>query len=485
MTKYFDVLARPQRSANSISIVPTKVRNDGGTAGAGFLDRTRNMLLRAWRDGGNAGGLHPDLPEDDLEHVRGQIVGCLDEQCGDVTVRARAADLGRAYLSLSEHGRLRFFRLLAAEFGVDQGALDSAIANLRGATNGASRAEAEYGLRRALQPARFRLFRQFNGLYNGVKFLVDMRADLTRLVRTDPALQPLDSELRDLLASWFDVGFLELRRITWDAPATLLEKLIAYEAVHEIRSWDDLKNRLDSDRRCYAFFHPNMPDEPLIFVEVALVEDMARDVHSLLDETAPQGDPNAADTAIFYSISNAQPGLAGVSFGNFLIKQVVADLAAELPNVKTFATLSPVPGFLGWLAARIDAEPSLLTPAESKVLAGLAGVDAGPIALLRFFERPDWSGNSSLAEALRPMVLRLCARCLLERGGDLAAHFHLANGARIERINWLADRSPRGLEHSAGIMVNYLYDQAQIEANHEAYRGGGKVAASPAVRALL
>ncbi len=294
MSKYHDVFARPERSAN-----PYPVAAADNLDGAGFLDRTRNMLLRAWRDSGHTDTLHPDLPEDDLDRLRGQIIGCLHGRCGDVTVRARTAELGRGYMSLSEHGRLRFFHLLAAEFGVDQGALDGAIADLRGATNGTGRAQAEYGLRRALQPARFRLFRQFNGLYNGVKFLVDMRADLIRLVRTDPALRPLDSELRDLLASWFDVGFLELRRITWDAPATLLEKLIAYEAVHEIRSWDDLKNRLDSDRRCYAFFHPNMPDEPLIFVEVALVEGMASDVRALLDEAAPPGDPRTADTAIF------------------------------------------------------------------------------------------------------------------------------------------------------------------------------------------
>ena len=483
MTKYLDVFARPPRAATPAAVSSTETMDGTEYGGAGFLDRTRDMLRRAWRDGGTA-GLHVPQ-EEDVGLLRRQIAGCLDGTCGEVTARARAAELGHAYLSLSEQGRLRFFRLLAAEFGVDQGALDGAIADLRGANNGTSRAEAEYGLRHALQPARFRLFRQFNGLCHGVKFLVDLRADLMRLARTDPNLRPLDSELRDLLASWFDVGFLELRRITWDAPATLLEKLIAYEAVHEIRSWDDLKYRLDSDRRCYAFFHPNMPDEPLIFVEVALVEGMAHDVDALLDRTAPSGDPKAADTAILYSISNAQPGLAGVGFGSFLIKQVVADLAAELPNLKIFATLSPVPGFLGWLAARIEAEPSLLTAAENKALAGLAGVDAGPIALLRFLERPDWSADASLAEALRPMVLRLCARCLHDAGGDAVARFHLANGARIERLNWLADRSPKGLEHSAGIMVNYLYDRAKIEANHEAYHGAGKIAASPAVRALL
>src|SRR5690606_7075814 len=219
------------------------------------------------------------------------------------------------------------------------------------------------------EPPRMALLTQFNALQEGVKFLVDMRGELMTLVREDPDLRGLEADLKRLLASWFDVGFLDLRRITWHAPASLLEKLINYEAVHEIRSWADLKNRLDSDRRCYAFFHPRMPDEPLIFVEVALVTGMAADVHVLLDEQSPVEDPALADTAIFYSISNAQKGLAGISFGNFLIKRVVDDLSGEFKNLRTFATLSPIPGFCRWLHARIEAEgDDLLTEAEIRSL---------------------------------------------------------------------------------------------------------------------
>ena len=217
------------------------------------------------------------------------------------------------------------------------------------------RAAAERALRAALEPPRITLLRQFNALPEGVKFLVDRRAELIDLGQRDPVLHGLEEDLKRLLANWFDIGFLELKRITWESPAALLEKLMAYEAVHEIRGWTDLKNRLEADRRCFAFFHPRMPDEPLIFVEVALVSGMAGDIHALLDEAAPIGDPHSADTAIFYSISNCQRGLAGISFGDFLIKRVVDALATELPRLKVFATLSPVPGFRAWLEQQSQA----------------------------------------------------------------------------------------------------------------------------------
>ena len=204
------------------------------------------------------------------------------------------------------------------------------------------------------------LLRQFNALPEGVKFLVDRRAELLGIAGQDAALRGLADDLRDLLANWFDIGFLELRRITWESPAALLEKLIAYEAVHEIRGWTDLKNRLEADRRCFAFFHPRMPDEPLIFVEVALVSGIAGNIHALLDEEAPIGNPQTADAAIFYSISNCQKGLVGISFGDFLIKRVADALTAELPRLKTFATLSPLPGFRAWLAAEAEREGVLL-----------------------------------------------------------------------------------------------------------------------------
>jgi malonyl-CoA decarboxylase len=282
---------------------------------------------------------------------------------------------------------------------------------------------------------------------------------------------------------------VELRRIGWNSPAALLEKLIAYEAVHEIRSWTDLRNRLDSDRRCYAFFHPRMPEEPLIFVEIALTREMASNVHTLLDETAPQTDPHAAQAAVFYSISNTQPGLRGVSFGGFLIKRVVDELCAEFPKLKTFATLSPVPGFRRWLDARLGARDASLFGAEEAgqlaaaggaqdAFAGMANLLAGDLAAIA--EAPAAAGTLS----------RLVARYLVEakegdRPLDPVARFHLGNGARLERVNWRADTSARGLKQSAGIMVNYLYEIAEIEPNHEAYAREGRVAVSNAVRRLL
>ena len=239
----------------------------------------------------------------------------------------------------------------------------SCCAALAEAADPIARTAAERALRDALEPPRITLLRQFNALPEGVKFLVDLRAELIDLGRSEPLLAGLGEDLRRLLANWFDIGFLELQRITWESPAALLEKLMAYEAVHEIRGWTDLKNRLEADRRCFAYFHPRMPDEPLIFVEVALVSGMASDVNALLDEAAPVDDPQAADTAIFYSISNCQRGLAGISFGDFLIKRVVDALATELPRLKVFATLSPIPGFRAWLDAQLAAAPDELLAA--------------------------------------------------------------------------------------------------------------------------
>jgi malonyl-CoA decarboxylase len=358
-----------------------------------------------------------------------------------------------------------------------------------------ARAKALARLRRALEAPRVKLLTQFTSIPEGVKFLVDMRAELMRHSRGDPALAALDDDFRNLLAAWFDVGFLRLRRIDWDSPASLLEKLVGYEAVHEIRGWRDLKNRLDSDRRCYAFFHPAMEGEPLIFVEVALVKGLADNVHALLDQKAPVLDPTQTDTAIFYSISNCQRGLSGISFGNFLIKQVVDRLSAEFRNLKTFATLSPIPGFRRWIDEKLAAGDRLLSEDEDAALAEALAVQgeeavAETPPLARLLARRGWHRDAALAEAARPVLCRLCARYLLAesdgrgRSRDPVAHFHLTNGARAERLNWLADTSEKGIKESAGLMVNYLYDRDAIEANHEAYVGEGKRAASTAMKRL-
>jgi malonyl-CoA decarboxylase len=471
-------------------------------APAGFLDgvfdRALANLRGAWREialsarGVLSGAPRPDLPEDDFARLRQQMLGCLDGRGGEVTARARTAELGRTYLALNAAGRGRFLHLLAEEFDTDHAAVNACCAALAAALSPAARSAAERALRAALTAPRVTLLRQFNALPEGVKFLVDRRAELIAIAGDDSALRGLADDLRELLANWFDIGFLELQRITWDASAALLEKLMAYEAVHEIRGWTDLKNRLEADRRCFAFFHPRMPDEPLIFVEVALVNGIAGNIHALLDEAAPVGNPQAADSAIFYSISNCQRGLVGISFGDFLIKRVVDALASELPRLKSFATLSPLPGFRAWLTAEAE-RSGVLLPGEARAVqflgAGLDEDDAHRI-LLRLLDRSDWHADARTATALREPLLRLCARYLLQahapsgRALDPVAHFHLSNGARVERLNWLGDVSAKGLQQSAGIMVNYLYRQGDIEANHEAYRDEGRVAASSAVRSL-
>jgi malonyl-CoA decarboxylase len=329
-----------------------------------------------------------------------------------------------------------------------------------------------------------RLLTKFNALPEGMRFLVDMRADLLALQSDDPRLKALDEDFRHLLATWCDVGFLTRQRLTWDSPAALLEKIIEYEAVHEIRSWSDLRHRLDGDRRCYAFFHPSLPKEPLIFLQVALVEGMARRIEPLLDEHGPGLDPERADTAIFYSITNTLAGLRGISFGNFLIKQVVDDLARDLPNLKQFATLSPLPGLLAWLGRQ--PEDAWLEPEQRRALAALPG-DSG---LAPALGRGDWLEQPELADALEPALVRAAARYLVERDGaglplDPVARFHLGNGARIERLNWLADGSSRRLGQSAGIMANYLYHPAEIEHNHEAYASRRLITVAPEINDLL
>jgi len=444
-----------------------------------------------------AASLRPNLPGDDLQRLRKQMKACLQVRGGEVSARARAAALGKAYLELDASGRERFLTLLATDFDVADAEVDAAMETL-GGTEGpvgpVERRAAQRQLRRALEPPRVKLLMQFNSLPEGIKFLVNMRAELLTLKGKDPALAMLDDDLKGLLATWFDVDFLELRRITWDtASGALLEKLISYEAVHPIESWEDLKNRLDFDRRYFAYFHPRMPDEPLIFVEVALVNGVADNVRNLLDSSAPVQDPASADTAIFYSISNAQRGLDGIGFGNFLIKRVVDRLSTEFPNIKTFATLSPIPGFNSWLRRTLSkGEPGLLLPAERKALGKALDGARGAKGLLKdLVENPNWVEDEALSKTLKPALMRLGARYLAreKRRGDAAldpvAHFHLSNGARIERLNWLADISRKGLEQSSGMMINYRYDLSRIDINHEGYRSKGKIAVSSAIKGLM
>ena len=449
------------------------------------LERLRNAFIETARGAREVVGapLRPDLPDDDIPRLKNRIDACLEGKGGETARRARAAELGQAYLSLSPAGRKKFLLTLAQDYGLTREDAMAEVERWR-ATKEPPRA-----LARWLDSPAVRLLREFVGVPQGVKFVVDLRAELLVLGRTDAAARALSEDLRSLLLAWFDVGFLDLVRIDWHASAALLEKLVAYEAVHEIRSWRDLKNRLDSDRRCFAFFHPRMPDEPLIFVEVALTTGMAGNVQRLLDAKAETSDVAGANTAIFYSISNCQQGLAGISFGNFLIKRVAEQLARDLPNIKDFATLSPVPGLRRHVDERLKNEgDAVLTHGEISSLVPVTNEAAGAAAVRHLLDRPVWWEVPAIDKALRPILTRMAARFLTttdERGRalDRVAHFHLGNGAIVERLNWLGDTSANGFKQSYGMMVNYRYKLSDVDANHEAY-ATGRVVASRDVRAL-
>lgn len=432
----------------------------------------------------------PESQEKLMQRLRQQLQECAEEIGGEVSTRQRAALLAESYRALDDEGRHTFLRIIALEFGPDPARVASAHAEYQDKVGTPEQWEAEARLRAAMRSSRIRILTQFNAIPEGVKFLVNMRADLLRFLKHDPELKALDRELEARLTAWFDVGFLELVRLTWHSPAAILEKIVDYEAVHEIHSWTDLKNRLDSDRRCYAFFHPRMPTEPLIFVEVALQEALADNVQKLLDIHAPVFDTKLANTAIFYSISSTQAGLRGVTFGNFLLKRVIDDLKRDFPKLKTFATLSPIPGLTRWAAQSQTEVLACFTAADWKRLAPL-GID-GPTSprLLDVLNGDDhWHEDEALAKALREPLLRAAATYLLhakrsKKPLDSVARFHLGNGARIEQLNWLADTSEKGLQQSWAIMVNYLYDPDRLEDNLEAFERDGVIDAASAIRKL-
>ncbi|HEX2366906.1 MAG TPA: malonyl-CoA decarboxylase [Bradyrhizobium sp.] len=390
---------------------------------------------------------------------------------GEATGTAMAREVLDRYHDLDEAGRRTFFEALARDFGPDREKLAEAIKVWQaqpGDGNGSN-------LHFASEPRRQELIRRLNRAPGGTGELVAMRSDLLTHMNGRKDLAALDRDVVHLLGSWFNRGFLVLRRIDWSTPANILEQIIRYEAVHEIRDWDDLRRRIDpADRRCYAFFHPALADAPLIFVEVALTETIPGAIAPLLAVNRQPVPTERARTAVFYSISNTQRGLGGISFGNFLIKQVVEELRRELPKLDTFVTLSPVPGFMPWLKQADDVP---LSEEERE--------------LLKQLDDPKWIESEPIATELRDVLEPLAAHYFLRARNskgriiDSVARFHLGNGARLERINWLGDLSPKALRESAGIMVNYLYRLDDIEKNHETYANDGEVVASSAVKKLL
>ncbi|MBT4518673.1 MAG: malonyl-CoA decarboxylase [Halieaceae bacterium] len=376
---------------------------------------------------------------------------------GEAMGTAIAQEVVDAYQKMDHAQKLDFFRLLLSNYNSDR---ESILSCAQAYTEKDDVASFQ-ALCIAVEGTRKDLFRSFNMAPDGTSTLVKMREDLTRLIAGHSELKAIDIDLLYLLKSWFNRGFLTLETIDWHTPAHILEKLIAYEAVHEMQGWEDLRRRLADDRRCFAFFHPGLPDEPLIFLQVALVKGLSGNVQELLAEADVQDNDKGFDTAIFYSISNCQEGLKGISFGNFLIKQVVMELRKELPQLKRYATLSPIPGFRRWLSKELAKEDSALLQAEDR-------------KILAYLETDDWHTEPGCTEPLKPLLMSLCAHYLYyakrgEQPQDPVERFHLGNGARIERLNWLADVSGNGITQSAGMLVNYGYELGQVEENHETY----------------
>jgi malonyl-CoA decarboxylase len=428
-----------------------------------LTERGRALLRGKFSGNGEASLTHEELI---------QLGETLLSRRGEATGVALAQSLLAGYAAASADDRTQFLKSLADRFGPDHRRIEAAIDAYR-----AGDANVIGELHQAAEPRRQELIRRLNLAPGGTAALVQMREALLTLLAEDSGLRPVDRDFVHLFASWFNRGFLVLRRIDWTTPAHILEKIIRYEAVHAIENWDDLRNRLaPPDRRCYAFFHPQLVDEPLIFVEVALIKTIPNAIAPLLDLARPVIDAEDATTAVFYSISNTQKGLGGISFGNFLIKQVVEELKQDLPNLQTFVTLSPVPGFADWLARERQREDGLFDAAQRDTLALL--------------DQEGWWENRTSVERLRDVVLPAAAHYfLVARDGrgrqiDPVARFHLGNGARLEQMNFAGDLSEKGLQQSHGLMVNYLYALDEIESNHEAFFEKGTVAATPAIRKL-
>ena len=461
--------------ASQAVVVPARVAVN---ASARQVSRsTRERLAAILRRGSEA------LSPRELRRTLAELQAVVDSHVSEVEGGLRAKAVARWYAAAIPAQRHDCWLLMSEQFVADPHVVQLAQARFAGAVGTADEAAAEVQYRRATVSPRRRLLQRFSAFPEGIRFLVDMRAEMLAHLKSDKRLQALDVEMEYMFSTWFDVGFLDLRRISWDSPASLIEKLIKYEAVHDIKGWADVKNRLDSDRRCYGFFHPRLPDDPLIFVEVALMDVMAASITPLLDESADATDLSKATTAIFYSISNTQPGLRGVSFGDSLIKRVVEALKAEFPRLKTFATLSPIPGFRAWLGKNAAAMLDKLSDKARAELGHALGVDT--VTALHLLSAADKALEFDAKSAVRHVLLQ-CAAHYLSREWvegkpyDPVARFHLGNGARIERLNWGGDPCAKGLKQSCGMMVNYLYDPSRLD-KYRAQLAQGKIPVSGAI----
>jgi len=400
---------------------------------------------------------------------------------GEANSASIARDLVSRFNRLPEDQRGLFFERLAIDFSPDPKAVLQSAQAYASNPNAANLVR----LGQLAEPPRQELLRRINRLPGGTASIVAMRHALLPQLPKQPELQALAADFQHLLSSWFNPGFLELQRVDWNSPAQLLEQIIRHESVHAIDGWDDLRRRLQPDRRCFAFFHPQLPGEPLIFVEVALLPEMPDAIAPLIDKKATPLAPSQFKVAAFYSISNCQPGLRGVSLGNFLIKRVAETLAKELPQLRTFCTLSPMPGFAAWVRAGALCDgltrvrQQHLDEARAAVNAACGG-DVSRLATAAVLR--------ALPEETTQALLRLGAVYLgcvsPSTQGDPVARFHLDNGARLERLNVCADLSAKGVRQSFGMMVNYLYDLQKVEVHHEKFLQG-EVAHSRAIAALL
>jgi len=426
------------------------------------------------------------LPEDEAREPLAGLCRRLISGRGEASNIALAREILQLFDALDDNDKTAFFVTLAEEFGPDPESLRLAAAAFRN-----DRPETLVKLLEVVEPPRQELFRRLNMAPNGTAMLVSMRARLLDRLPTYPLLRSVDADFRHLLASWFNRGFLRLEKIDWRSPAIVLEKIMRYETVHAIQGWDDLHRRLADDRRCFGFFHPALPEQPLIFVEVALTRGMAGEIAPLIDPQAPLNDPYAADTAMFYSINNALKGLRGISFGNFLLKQVLSELSAELPNLQQFATLSPMPRFAeglrtllaakadGWSVSDVD---RLLSDHQS-VLQECTGQPRPADAIEDLIKQPSPENEQVLAAPLARLALTYLTECRHNNSCfDPVAAFHLANGAILERINVFADRSAHGASQAHSVMVNYRYDPEQVVANHEAFVREGRIVMSRALQ---